>query len=419
MIQWNLFFSHSALGVGWDNPNVFTICTLNESISQIKKRQEIGRGLRLCLKQDGRRYRDPEGTIEGQEVNRLTIVPNENYRAFVLNYQSELRDEFGEVATPPKIQDDRRSPVRIKSIDNRMKSKHLMQLWHQIAGETECRVFLHEETLIKRGIEKLSEIIIDETELKISLHRWASMSNEVIEDINVGTSSRRLKIQYPSIDIVGQLSKSCMLSKKTLRDILLGLPDAQLAMLAMNPMKFILEATHRLHMIVNEELVRLVSYRKTGRTLSLSEILNIEDETISDITPTPNRGLYDHIIHESSYEKDMAIAFDNLTTVRLFFKLPKAYKIPTPIGNYTPDFAIIMEKRDLNDLNGETRYYFVIEVKGTSEIDKLRPEERLKIEFAIKHFEALGVRGYLAPVNNSDTFDKKSIKAVGETFFDQ
>ena len=83
-------FSHSALGVGWDNPNVFTICTLNESISQIKKRQEIGRGLRLCVGQNGHRYRDPEGTPEGQEVNLLTVVANESYRTFVESYQQDL-----------------------------------------------------------------------------------------------------------------------------------------------------------------------------------------------------------------------------------------------------------------------------------------------------------------------------------------
>jgi len=412
-------FSHSALGVGWDNPNVFTICTLNQSISQIKKRQEIGRGLRLCIKQNGTRYRDPADTPEGEEVNRLTVVPNESYHAFVLNYQSELRDEFGELTVPPKIQDDRRKPVKIKSIESRMKSEHFTKLWHQIAGETKCRIYLHEETLINRGIEALSEIVIPETELKISLHRWASISNEVIEDVSVGTSTSNVTVKYPPIDIVEQLSKNSFLSQKTTIAILLGLSDEQLAMLAMNPMMFIPEATSRLRVIVNEELVRLVRYQKTGRTLSLHEILLTEEETKSDLTPTPKRGLYDHVIHDSDYERDMAITFDAHTTVRLFFKLPKAYKIPTPIGNYTPDFAIVMEKRDLNDLDGSTRYYFVIEVKGTGEIHQLRPEERLKIQFAIKHFEALGIKGYLAPVNNTDTFDKKATKAVGETFFDQ
>lgn len=153
-------FSHSALGVGWDNPNVFTICTLNESISQIKKRQEIGRGLRLCIRQDGRRYRDPEGTIEGKEINRLTVVPNESYQAFVINYQTELREELGEHAEPPEVRDENHTPVKIKRNNDRVKSKNFKRLWDQIAAETRCMVHFREESLIKEGIKALSEIVI-------------------------------------------------------------------------------------------------------------------------------------------------------------------------------------------------------------------------------------------------------------------
>ena len=179
------------------------------------------------------------------------------------------------------------------------------------------------------------------------------------------------------------------------------------------------EATKAMRPIVNAELVRLVKYEKTGKTLSLEEIFAAEEETKADITPTPKRGLYDSIIHDSNVEQDMAKAFDDHSTVRLFIKLPSKYKIPTPIGTYSPDFAIVMEKKDLDDPQAEAKYYFVIETKGTSELDKLKPAERMKIECAIKHFEALGIKSYLAPVDSTETFDAASQKAVGETFFNQ
>ena len=88
-------FSHSALGVGWDNPNVFNIATLNQSYSEIKKRQEIGRGLRICVNQDGQRVYDSSSTPEGKEANVLTVVPNETYEAFVSQYQSEIEEVYG------------------------------------------------------------------------------------------------------------------------------------------------------------------------------------------------------------------------------------------------------------------------------------------------------------------------------------
>jgi len=412
-------FSHSALGVGWDNPNVFTICTLNESISQIKKRQEIGRGLRLCIRQDGRRYRDPEGTEEGQEVNRLTVVPNESYQAFVITYQTELREEFGEHVAEPEIRDENRTPVKIRRNENRVKSKNFRCLWDQIAAETRCMVHFREKSLIEEGIKALSEIGIPKKELNISLHRWSAINNNVIEDELEGATWVSINGQNAELNVVEELSRNTALATTTIAAILTRLPDAQLAMLARNPMKFMAEATKSLKRIVGKELVRLVRYKKTGRILPLHEFFGTEEETRRKLTPTPKRGLYDHIIHESDIERDMAIIFDSHSTVRLFLKLPKKYKIPTPIGNYTPDFALVMEKRDLDNPTSESRFYFIVETKGTSELHKLRPDEQMKIQFAIKHFEALGMGSYLAPVNDAKAFDEKAFKAVGKIFLDQ
>ena len=417
--QLEFIFSHSALGVGWDNPNVFTICTLNESISQIKKRQEIGRGLRLCVQQNGKRYRDPEGTPEGKEVNLLTVVPNESYQNFVTTYQTELREEMGAQAKPPKIRDDNREPVTIKRIADRFTSDDFVRLWEKIASQTRCKVHFREESLIEDGIAALSEIVIAENELEISLHRWNTITEEDVETEHQGATRAAIQGRYATLNVVEELSRNTALATTTAAAILAGLPEEQQAMLSRNPMKFMAEATKILRRIVNRELVRLVHYEKTGETLSLDELFSIEEETKRDLTPTPKKGLYDHIIHDSDIERDMATAFDNHSTVRLFLKLPDKYKIPTPIGNYTPDFGLVMQKRDLDAPDEDARFYFMIETKGTSELDKLKPDERMKIECAIKHFEALGLKGYLAPVDNTQTFDALGHKAVGETFFNQ
>ena len=409
-------FSHSALGVGWDNPNVFTICTLNESISPIKKRQEIGRGLRLCVQQDGKRYRDPEGTREGEEVNLLTVVPNESYRAFVSSYQTELREEMGEQATAPKMRDANRPRQKIRRIEDRFTSDDFKRLWEKISAQTRCRVHFREESLIESGIEALSGIAISKNELSTSLHSWTTITADGFEENHHGATQSAIKGRAATLNIVEELSRNTALSVPTVAAILAGLPASQQTMITHNPMQFMAEATKNLRRIVNRELVRLVQYEKTGKRLKLDELFDSEQDSQRDLTPTPKRGLYDHIIHDSDIEKDMAITFDNHATVRLFLKLPDSYKIPTPIGNYTPDFALVMEKKNLDDPDADSRFYFTIETKGTSNLDDLKPDERLKIECAIKHFEALGLQGYLAPINSPETFDAKAHQAVGETF---
>ncbi len=414
-------FSHSALGVGWDNPNVFTICTLNESISQIKKRQEIGRGLRLCVQQNGKRYRDPEGTAEGKEVNLLTVVPNESYRSFVTTYQDELHEEMGEHAKAPPMKDANKDPVLIKRNEDRFTSDNFVRLWKKISGETRCKVTFREDSLIEKGIEKLSDIHIGKNELEISLHRWNSITQDDVDEQHQGATRTTIRGQTATLNVIEELSRNTALATTTAAAILSGLPAAQNAMLAANPMKFLADATKALRRIVNQELVRLVKYEKTGKTLSLDDLFTSEEKTTRDLTPTPKKGLYDHIIHDSNIEQDMAHEFDNHSTVRLFMKLPDKYKIPTPIGTYNPDFALVMEKQDIDNPDADTRFYFVIETKGTSELDKLKPDERMKIECAIRHFEALGIDSYFAPVDSTQTFDaqSKACKSVGETFFNQ
>ena len=184
-----------------------------------------------------------------------------------------------------------------------------------------------------------------------------------------------------------------------------------------NPMQFLSEAAKRLRAVLERELVLGVKYEPDGGAHPLTLFEEVF-ETKGDTTETPKRGLYDRIIHDSDPEQNFASDLDSHHAVKVFVKLPKAYKIPTPIGTYNPDFALVIEKPNLDDGDAECRFFFTVETKGTAEWDKLKPEEWLKIQCAVRHFEAIGLKSYLAPVDSLKTFDTRARERTGQTFFE-
>jgi type III restriction enzyme len=412
-------FSHSALGVGWDNPNIFTICTLNQTESETKKRQELGRGLRLCVDQQGKRYRDPEGTPEGQEVNLLTVVPNVSYHAFSTSYQTELKEALGEDTQAPPVRNANKALSTIRRNAKHFSSEEFKVLWEKIAKKTRCKVYFREDELIKQGIEALSEISIEENKLHISLNYIKAIGeNSELDGQFKGSTQASLNASFAPLDVVGELAKNTALSDTAMASILSSLPEMQKNMLVKNPMAFLSEATKKLKHILNQEMVRLVKYEPTGDTHPLSLFKEVE-ETSRAITPTPFRGLYDAIIHDSEVEERFARDLERENVVRVFVKLPKEYKIQTPIGSYNPDFALVIHKPDLDHPEQEGRFYFTVETKGTAEWEKLRPEEKMKIECAIAHFKAIGLDTYLAPVEDLRSFDQQAFKKINQTFFER
>ena len=413
-------FSHSALGVGWDNPNVFTICTLNESHSQIKKRQEIGRGLRLCVDQSGKRYRDPSDVTEGEEVNLLTVVPNESYHAFATSYQDEVRDALGIDAQAPKLRDGNKATKIVTRNDSYFNSTEFKELWARIAQKTQCRVHFDEEALVQKSIDCLNSIVVSRNSIQVSLTRW-SRFNDTGEAIGVheGEQSAEVQGQMTSVDTASQLARDTALSEMTAARILLGIEAIAKKQLAQNPMQFLSEASKRIRLVMSQEMVRMVKYEPTGESYPM-DLLKPKIPTYSDLAPTPRRGLYDHAICDSNIEVNFAKDLDAQNIVRVFVKLPAAYKIPMPFGgSYNPDFALMVQKKNLDDPEDTKQFYFTIETKGAAEFDKLKEEEKLKIQCAIRHFEAIGLQGYLAPVDNLKTFDTKAHERVGETIFNQ
>ena len=411
-------FSHSALGVGWDNPNVFTICTLNESESVFKKRQEIGRGLRICVNQSGIRYRDPDGTKEGQEANLLTVVANQSYYAFSKNYQDELKEELGTAAKGAPLRDKNKTPIKVKRRNELFTSDDFTKLWDLIARKTKCRVHFREEELIERCVQKLAGIVVDENRLEVTLTYWDKFDDKgEVTDRAGGSARNSVRGVLARVDVAGELSRNTALSERTAADILSQLKADQKRQLAKNPMQYLSEAAKRIRLVVQDEMVRLVRYEPTGDTHPL-ELLEQEYETLMPTVATPKRGLYDRIAYDSQVEREFAGELDEQNVVRVFLKLPREYKISMPFGGtYNPDFALVIQKIGLDD--DDKNFYFTVETKGASEFEKLKEDEKLKIRCAVKHFEAIGLKGYLAPVEDLKSFDQKSRERVGETFFNQ
>lgn len=398
-------FSHSALGVGWDNPNIFNIATLNQSYSDIKKRQEIGRGLRICRNQDGQRLYDDPGTKEGEELNLLTVIPNETYETFATQYQQQIAEVYGTAAAGSQLRkkhkgmDDKRTLRRTRLAD----SAAFRNFWSKLARKTDYTVLFREDEVVRRASAALDGIGVGDYAADIVLTRIRSIAATGLGSEEVGRETEKLRASFTPVDLIEELSENTSLSYPTAIRIVQGMKNVAEA--AKNPPKFLAQACAAIRAIELDEMFRALSYRPTGDTLPLEDLQEVV-ETFLDVVPTPTRGVYDGVAAESLPEREFALAADNDAEVVCFLKLPDFYKIPTPIGDYTPDFGLVLKRRSLKE-GSEAEYYFVVETKSTNDLDDpraLTEAERLKIRCAIKHFEAIGIeaqldyRAYHAPV---------------------
>lgn len=396
-------FSHSALGVGWDNPNVFNICTLNETQSPTKKRQEIGRGLRICVNQDGNRVRDLPETQEGGETNLLTVIANQSYQEFAEQYQTELIEEYGPDVKTVKPRNAKQQPEKIKLNKARFESDDFSEFWKRIAKKTKWSVSFHEPSIINLCAEVVKSVQVPDPTINVELNRITSLGSEdaiKILDKYIGSADPiAAKGIKASLDPINEISDQTGLALDTVREILQKAKNPQ--KITKNPIAFMAEAIEGIKYVLDRELVKVVRYETINdkHDKSLFEKLYT---TYQNTIDTPNHGLYDKERVDSDIEKNFGIEAENDSQIRLCFKLPNWYSIPTPIGKHHPDWAIVMEKKALDKGGKETKYYYVVETKGTRAIDTLAPDEKLKIQCAMKHFEAVGLKEYMAPV---DTFD--------------
>jgi type III restriction enzyme len=413
-------FSHSALGVGWDNPNVFNIATLNQSYSEIKKRQEIGRGLRICVNQNGQRVYDTQETPEGEEINLLTVIPNETYQTFVSQYQSEIEEIYGTstagAETRNKHKGKQTTEKKISRNNDKFNSPSFREFWNRLAQKTEYLVSFDEERIIKNAVEAVNGISIPEHQIQVSLGRIKSISKDGIEnDDDFRTESKKASVSFSALDLIEEISENTSLAYPTVFKIVQNISSKN--EIVKNPPRFLQEAVQKIRDIELDEMLRALDYRVTGEKFDITKFDEIIVKNTQKIVATPNKGIYDHIVWESEYEQDFAAYADNDTEVVCFLKLPSFYTIKTPAGEYNPDFGLVLKKKKIRDDN-TSEYYFVIETKGTNDLGDrkvLTENEIYKIKCAVKHFEALGIEtkvDYMAPIKEYKTFKNKAEELV-------
>lgn len=369
-------FSHSALREGWDNPNVFQICTLNETRSEIKKRQEIGRGLRLPVMESGERCFDPN-------VNILTVVANESYEDFAKQLQVEIEEDCGVAFDDGRIKNRReRRQVRLK--EGWSENREFVELWDRIKQRTRYSVRFDTDALIQNAAKRLEDSPpVHEPILHVER---AAID---IGDEGVTTrleAERRVRIDDELLipDLLGYLQRETELTRGTLAEILVQ--SGRLSDAAKNPHEFLDRASRAIQGALHEMMVDGIEYEKIAD--EEYEMRRIEDDELvgylSRLVPV-GKSIYEAIQYDSSVERRFATDLDAREDIRFFVKLPSWFTIETPMGRYNPDWAIVKEEE------GRERLYLVCETKGDVDPEQLRGKEYAKIECGKAHFRVLDV----------------------------
>lgn len=462
-------FSHSALHEGWDNPNVFQICTLREMGAELERRQTIGRGLRLPVTQTPTGYQ----RVADRGIATLTVIANESYQQFAKSLQNEYRkagveigrvrvNEFAKIAArdeagvgtenqigfakseeihqhltqngflvdgmvtskflptsfaftlnlPEELEhyeDEVIELVQRASLERYVKPKSKRQpralnkaiymspefeeFWEAISRKTTYRVSVVREELIDAAIKALQDspriepLRIQVTRAGVKVLRGGAKGEEL------GVRSTDLKGGYDLPDIITELQSATSLTRKTIVDILIG--SGRLEEFIGNPNDFIAMVRRALQSELSKVVVEGIQYEKiAGSVYELRDLqadgLVEKDRFLDQMYQVQNRHKtdFDYIVYDSDVERQFAEKLDTREDIKLFMKLPAKFKIPTPVGEYNPDWAIIKHE------DGEDRIYMIRETKSTLDDAKLRPTELAKIKSAKKHFAAIGITDY-------------------------
>lgn len=390
-------FSHSALKEGWDNPNVFQICTLNETRSPLKKRQEIGRGLRIAVNQEGRRVRD-------EKVNILTVVPNESYELFAANLQKEYEDECGIKFAAENIKNGNKKKKQLFRKDFPL-DPEFQAIWERLKYKTRYRVRFDTEELIKQASAAVANLPeIQKPRIRVRKAQLKQSQTYGIETVEIASRSREMDVQWEIPDILGEIQKKTGLTRRTVYEIITQ--SGRLKDVAGNPQRFIDLAAEAVNRSLYALMAAGIKYERTDEAYDQKLLEDMEREGIefyengfTFTVSNPQKTICENYIPlDSGTEKAFAQNCEDYDAkneggVAFYFKLPGWFKIPTPLGNYNPDWAVVKQVQD--------KVYFVAETKNTGkgiqvgvDAGKLRENERLKIECGERHFEALGGLAY-------------------------
>ncbi len=467
-------FSHSALKEGWDNPNVFQICTLREFGSEKERRQTLGRGLRLAVDAGGGRVYDPR-------VNRLTVIASESFEQYAKNLQTEMEKDIGggfkfgrvpaiafaavpasdtealgqersrgiwqalkaegylnakgditakfkpddlyfELSLPHAYQpmeSDIIDTLRSFMFDGRIKDARartaitynkrvelnpdFRALWDKISQKTRYAIAFDTQALIDLASHKIHimpkvppvSLLVEHTQAQVT-------------DAGVGAAKQ---IQMPSAryvtshnelpDLIGALQSQTELTRSTLLEVIKHC--GRLQEFKGNPQGFIIEASQQIHKALDELLVDGIRYEKLAGEhykmelfdepelgAYLDRVYHVQHAEDAEHVQTP----YDYIEYDSHIERQTAQALDGAENVKFFCKLPRWFKVPTPVGDYNPDWAVVLEE--------DKKLYLVRETKPTQDSDKRRLQENLKILCGEAHFRALDNVDYRAATTVSE-----------------
>ncbi|WP_439644077.1 type III restriction-modification system endonuclease [Gemmatimonas sp.] len=459
-------FSHSALKEGWDNPNVFQICTLRDIQSERERRQTIGRGLRLCVNQEGERVR-------GFEVNTLTVIAMESYESFAENLQREIEQETGirfgilephqfaavsvsgpDGASTPlgfdqskvlwdhlkaaghidhkgKVQDSLKialvdgtldlppdfeaqrgqiaevlrkvsGRLEIKNADERRQiplrkdaggkaiylSDEFKALWDRIKHQTTYRVQFDNAKLIADCVEALQRA----EPIKKARLQWRKA------DVSIGkagveatekTGALTVVLDESDVelpDILTDMQDRTQLTRRSITAILIG--SGRLDDFKRNPQQFIEIASETINRCKRMALVDGIKYQRLGETQFYAQELFQQEELtgyLKNMLSGANKSIYESVVCDSETERTFADQLEKNDAIKLYAKLPGWFKVPTPLGSYNPDWAILVE------IDGEQRLYFAVETKSSLFTDDLRDKESAKIACGRAHFRALAV----------------------------
>ena len=474
-------FSHSALREGWDNPNVFQICTLKHSDSNTGKRQEVGRGLRLCVDQKGNRM-DVQTLGENvHDVNTLTVVASESYKTFVSDLQSDIKTvlydrptvatneyfkgkyvkvgeeltliddnmantiEFylisnGYVDMRRKVTDKYRQEIKNKTtaalpeelkpmaegihrliqsvydeslledmfsnghetkvkdnpLNENFAKKEFQALWKEINHKYAYTVDFDSQELIKKAIDHINDkLFVSELQYTRTIGSQKNVMNEY--EVERGESFVRetsgtyglshRESSHIKYDLIGKVSEGTTLTRRTISAILQGIRLDKLDMFKNNPEEFIKKVAR----LINEQkatmIVDHISYDTIDGEYD-STIFTAEKNTQSfDKAFLAKKAIQDYVFTDGSAKKSIERTFaedlDAAEEVCVYAKLPRTFQIPTPVGNYSPDWAIAFYEGTVKHI------FFVAETKGTMESLELRPIEQAKISCAKKLFNEM------------------------------
>ena len=455
-------FSHSALREGWDNPNVFQICALREMGTERERRQTIGRGLRLCVNQQGQR-------IRGFEINTLTVIATEGYKDFAENLQKEIETDtgirfgivephqFAAVAitdstgrTMPlgfdlsktlwenlkaqgyidargKVQDSLKTALKdgtltlpdqfaaqlpqvkeilrklagrleIKNADERkqirtrqavLQSQEFKALWDRIKHKTTYRVQFDNEKLIESCTDALfkappilksrlqwrkADIAIGKAGVEASEHEHDGASTVVLDETD---------IELP--DLLTDLQDRTQLTRRTIYRILTG--SLRLNDFKRNPQQFIELAAEAINRCKRLAVVDGIKYQRLGNECFYAQELFEQKELTGYLKNllTAEKSVYEQVVYDSDTEARFAEQLEKNLAIKVYAKLPGWFTVPTPLGTYNPDWAVLVEQ------DGAERLYFVVETKSGLFTDDLGDKESAKIECGKAHFKALEV----------------------------